>query len=407
MPSPRAVIEGIVFENQTHFGFGPFNGGKTTFAMLLVCSVVTALPAFGHFKVHLPGDAVYCCHEAPNDFCRVRLPAWCAEYEIDPFSNPWTNNVVEPENPISDPPPGRLFVVTRCPSLRGDEAQVSKDVKNLATRLEKLRAKPRLIVIDTLAAAMVGMNQDSASDFTYVTQAVAYLRRKFDCAVWFVHHPKKANPDDMRGSSAQWTDVDVVWHSAGSFIPGAIEHTLTNMKMKTGVAGKVFCFKGKLVTVEAKDQAGLPISAPILTFDREGKYKARGGSEENAVADRKDMSFKHDVLAGLRLLDAQKKLPIGSDTLAEVIVGPQPRDPHAHSKWAAENVAMVKRLQRGIQGTKSATRKSAQAGCLAELVQLDKYGDPLKPYRVFLPEHYRIKPVTEPTYYSDPNNLGD
>lgn len=88
------------------------------------------------------------------------------------------------------------------------------DVEALATAIEKIceieRRCPSLIVIDTLARSMPGLNEDRAIDTARVIDALTHLAERVPtAAVVVAHHVGKAS-NALRGSSALTAGLDLV-----------------------------------------------------------------------------------------------------------------------------------------------------------------------------------------------------
>lgn len=122
----------------------------------------------------------------------------------------------------------------------GDRFQVFGDVPNLASLddptsvlrlVEEYRERglplPQVVVIDTLARAIPGSDENSARDAGQVIAALDYLKNELGCAVIVVHHTGKSG-DSERGSSAFKGAMDALFKvkktdSGGSFEAGKIK----------------------------------------------------------------------------------------------------------------------------------------------------------------------------------------
>lgn len=61
--------------------------------------------------------------------------------------------------------------------------------------------KPKLVIIDTVARAMLGADENSSRDMGLFTEACEHMKRELDCAVMVVHHTNKGGISE-RGSGA-------------------------------------------------------------------------------------------------------------------------------------------------------------------------------------------------------------
>ena len=245
-PAPKWVVDGLVMEKRTHTLFGKSESMKTFQTLDLLASVAFGIPAFGKHEVFAPGDVVFFCDEDPDDLMKVRWPAWCKARGVkDPFANP-------------TPGPGRFAVIPRCPLIANPY-----DIPGAIKCIRDRKLQPKVIAIDTWAKAMVGMNQDSATDTGLLFQAMGQLRREFGCATWLTHHPKKAEATEMRGSGAQTNDGDIVWLASRTADTLAVQWI--NMKMKSAPRPAPLHFAGTLHAVDGVfDQHGRQITAPVF-----------------------------------------------------------------------------------------------------------------------------------------------
>src|SRR5690606_29160652 len=78
----------------------------------------------------------------------------------------------------------------------------------LAADLGQLPEKPVLIVIDTLARAMKGGDENSAQDMGALNDAVSALIQATGACVMLVHHSGKNKASGARGSSALLGAID-------------------------------------------------------------------------------------------------------------------------------------------------------------------------------------------------------
>ena len=96
-----------------------------------------------------------------------------------------------------------LYVQAADYNLRVPEGR-----KSLGATLAELPEKPVLIVIDTLARAMKGGDENSAKDMGELNDAVAALIESTGACVMLVHHSGKNKGNGARGSSALLGAVD-------------------------------------------------------------------------------------------------------------------------------------------------------------------------------------------------------
>lgn len=83
----------------------------------------------------------------------------------------------------------------------------SGEVKEFIESLKDLN--PALVVVDTLARAMVGGDENSSRDMGLFIRACNEIQRKLECAVLLIHHTNKLG-DAERGSGALRAGSDVM-----------------------------------------------------------------------------------------------------------------------------------------------------------------------------------------------------
>ncbi|MBA4164323.1 MAG: hypothetical protein C0510_06785 [Erythrobacter sp.] len=132
-------------------------------------------------------DVLFFAGEGPVATAKKRWPAWMEWQEIE-FRNDH-----------------RFLIKDRVPLYTDTQSW-----ENVKADLAELKAKPSLIVIDTLARLLTGMDENSAKDATMVTTFLESLARYYECFVLVVHHTGKDQAKGARGSSAFHSNFDTV-----------------------------------------------------------------------------------------------------------------------------------------------------------------------------------------------------
>jgi hypothetical protein len=144
-------------------------------------------------------DVLFMAGEGPVATGRKRWPAW----------NLWRNVEFRTDH--------RFFIKNRVPFFSDSEAWefVKQD-------LAELKAKPALIVIDTMSRLLTGLDENSAKDVTMVTNFLEELSRYYECFVLVVHHTGKDQKRGARGSSVFYANLDVMLttkkHQDGTYL---------------------------------------------------------------------------------------------------------------------------------------------------------------------------------------------
>jgi hypothetical protein len=166
-----------------------------------------------------------------------------------------------------------------------------------AQQLEKESGHPVvLIIIDTLAVALGGQNENDAWTMAAVLAQMDRITAATGATVLLIHHPNKKNPKEMRGSGALYNgcyEVLRIDHKEGA--PARELHV---MKAKDGEEGPVGTFTLAVVKI-GRDEDGDPISSCTVkpsdapTARRKGERPSSGSAAAKALDE-----LDHLVIAG-------------------------------------------------------------------------------------------------------------
>lgn len=159
IPQTTWLIPGVLGLNKLSQLFGAPGSGKSLLALDQALCVAQVAPV------------VYVAAEAPEDY-KERVAAWCAQHQRGR---------------------GDLYFWD-APIPLADERAVAAFIAEIAA------VQPALIVIDPLAACLVGLEESSSGDMTIAVDALNRIRRETRAAVNVVHHTGWST-DHERGSS--------------------------------------------------------------------------------------------------------------------------------------------------------------------------------------------------------------
>jgi hypothetical protein len=129
-----------------------------------------------------------------------------------------------------------------------------------AKALSDAAGKPvGLIIIDTLARAIAGDDENSAQDMAAFVSRLHAIAQETGAAVLVVHHPGKDDTRGMRGSTALFAACDTVIKITAS---GNVREVATE-KVKDGVIGPLFSYTLKQVQL-GTDEDGDEITSCIV-----------------------------------------------------------------------------------------------------------------------------------------------
>lgn len=212
LPDPTWLVEGILPAGGFGLLFGPPGIGKTFVALDLAMCVATGTRWMR--RAVRGGPVVYLALESLSGL-KLRVAAWRAHWEKEESEDRHLRFVGEAPNLLDLEDVGEL-----ARAIRGSDPLL-----------------PVLVIVDTLARAAGGADENAARDMGQVVSALDHLRMLLrnsgsECAVLVIHHTPKANPRTPRGSSALLGAVDVALALDGD----SDALTLTVEKLRDGQA---------------------------------------------------------------------------------------------------------------------------------------------------------------------------
>lgn len=132
-------------------------------------------------------DVLFLAGEGPVATAKKRWPAWMEWQGIGARDS------------------HRFLIKDRVPFYTDTDAW-----EHVKADLAELKAKPSLIVIDTLTRLITGLDENSAKDASMITNFMEQLARYYECFVLAVHHTGKDQNKGARGSSAFYANMDTV-----------------------------------------------------------------------------------------------------------------------------------------------------------------------------------------------------
>lgn len=253
---PEWLIESVIPQSELAVIYGESGSGKSFFVSDLCLSIVRGLP--WRDKVVKQGCAVYVCAESPGGF-RGRFKAYAYKHGIQ----------------LRDL--NGLFVIGSAPNLLAAE-----DVTELLDQLKAL-GPLAIVVVDTLARATPGANENSGEDMGLALKHCQRIHRVTGAVVALVHHSGKDATKGARGWSGIRAAADVEIEITRNGNARAAEVT----KQRDGEDGARYGFE-LLPVVYGADAKGNELSSlvvePKLTSTVFEGRRPRGANE-NAVYD--------------------------------------------------------------------------------------------------------------------------
>ena len=219
LPPPEWLVEGLIPEASLVVPFGPPKAGKTFIVLSWCLHVAAGQPWFG--RAVKQGAVVYIAGEGTGGLS-VRLRAMRTAYGID-----------------VDAP---LFVVPRAVNFRLETAVAELVALVRATVGDMVVAA---VVIDTLARAMPGADENSAQEVGLVIAGCDLVRDVLGCTVIPIHHSGKDLTRGARGTSA----LRGAWDTALEITGTGKRVVMTVVDQKEAEAGQRLVFRMDTISV--------------------------------------------------------------------------------------------------------------------------------------------------------------
>ncbi len=183
------LIKGWLVRDTLAALVAPSGAGKSFLAVDWACRVATGCPWYNRDVTQ--GAVFYLAGEGRQGL-RKRIGAWEAHHKQSIARAP-------------------LLIADGLPPLSND-ANAAGVIEAMRETAESLffssGCEPQLVVIDTLARAMAGADENSAQDMGALIGALDWMRREWGCTVLVLHHTGHATADRARGSSALYAALD-------------------------------------------------------------------------------------------------------------------------------------------------------------------------------------------------------
>jgi hypothetical protein len=215
LPPPEWLVHGLLPEKSLVVAFGPPKAFKSFVALSLALHIADDKPWFGHTVRQ--GVAVYIAGEGTGGLS-TRLRAMRTAYDI---------NIDAP-----------LFVIRKAVNFR-DHAAVQALAKLIRETVGE-GVPIRMVVIDTLARAMPGADENSAQEVGLVIAECDWLKDDLDTTVMLVHHSGKDESKGARGTSALRGAWDAAFEIRSA---GKRRAMMTVVDQKEAEAGQQFVFR--------------------------------------------------------------------------------------------------------------------------------------------------------------------
>jgi hypothetical protein len=221
----KDFVQGVLLEGGSAVVYGESNAGKTFWVTDLALHVAAGAEWNGR-RVE-QGGVVYCALEGGTGF-RNRVAAWRADQGLDDGSLPF-------------------MAIPSSLNLLDPEADTPLLIEAVKAAQERMGQQVKLIIIDTLARAFAGGNENASEDMGLLVQNMDLIRSETSACVLFVHHSGKDAAKGARGHSSLRAALDTeieVKAEEGSDLKSA-----TTVKQRELRKGDVFAFRLETVVL--------------------------------------------------------------------------------------------------------------------------------------------------------------
>jgi hypothetical protein len=237
MPPAVWLVEGLVPSRALVIPWGPPKVGKTFVWLSLSLHIAAGIPWADRAVVQ--GAVVYLAGEGLGGF-PTRLKAMRHQYGIG-----------------ADIP---FYVIPRAVNFR-DPAAVAEVIEVVRATVPEGMAIA-MVVIDTLARAMPGVDENSAQEVGSVIAQCDEIKEELNCTVAPIHHSGKDVERGMRGSSAIHGAVDATYAIKAA---GPHHVRLINEDQKDGEPAPPMTFKMEQIDPGFGRKSLVPIYEPHKT----------------------------------------------------------------------------------------------------------------------------------------------
>jgi hypothetical protein len=145
MPDPVELVSGMLVERENVAFVGVPKCGKTFLALEIAMCIAANRPVLGKRMVRRPGVVVYLSGEGHGGM-KKRIAAWCKSHGVD-------RSVLR----------GKFFYHVGVPALSLDTATNLTAAKAYIEGIRAIHGEPVLIVIDTMARSLGGLDENAAN----------------------------------------------------------------------------------------------------------------------------------------------------------------------------------------------------------------------------------------------------
>lgn len=245
------LIKGLLPQSALGVIFGESGSGKSFIALDLAAAIARGTTWRGRRTT--PGRVVYLVAEGAAGF-RNRLKAYASHFNLDPKTIP-------------------LGIIDASPNLL-----LKDDVLEVCKAILGSGPKPSLVIIDTLAQAMAGANENASDDMGKALAHCKGIHKATGAMVLLIHHSGKDSTKGARGWSGLRAAADVEIEVSRT----SLGRVLRTTKQKDGADFQEFGFNLEVVTL-GFDQDGDKLTSCVAVESSVPVKEKTLGDREQAI----------------------------------------------------------------------------------------------------------------------------
>lgn len=324
-------VQGVLMEGSAAVVYGESNAGKTFWTTDLALHVAAG-KRWNDRRVD-QGGVVYCVLEGGIGF-QNRVTAWRGTHK--------------PSGPV------HFAAVKSGVNMLRPNADTQKLIRTIKHAAAKIEMPVKLIVVDTLARAFAGGNENASEDMGALVQNMDEIRRQTGACVLFVHHSGKDQAKGARGHSSLRAAIDTEIEVKAS--EDSPVKTATSVKQREMPKGEVFHFQLEVVEL-GKNKHDEPVTTCVVQQPSDEDIAAVEAAEKENLSDDQIAALRvlTNLLAGEGMVSTHPDLPKGVRSVPET--------------WWADRFK-----QEAKPGASDDTKRKAFSRASAKLLKIGKIG---------------------------------
>jgi RecA-family ATPase len=228
------------------------------------------------------------------------------------------------------PDEAQVYVVRSQINLRSSVDDFTNLILAIDELVQELGVDLRMIVIDTLARAFGGGNENSSDDMGAFIQATGKIQNRYKCSLMLLHHAGKDTTKGLRGHSSLLGAVDTQMEIMR--FPETTKGLILMSKQKDGEDGQRYGFEAITVDIDRSDLGLDNGSSLVIEASEVGDMK--DSDAENKPQKGKPIGAKQKI--------AEKSLNVAIKTFGSIMDTPEGRkNTITLDQWKAEFTAMI------------------------------------------------------------------